>query len=490
MDNLNTPNGYWDLFERTFDAIYLVLSDGSVSACNPSGYKLLGYDPGDDKRLYLWDIENLSKDQVLNRITRILQRGHEKFRTIYRTKLGKLLRIVATANVIHLNGERVIQIIAKDISSALETREDLVRKQNLLIAIIECLPFDFFAIDRGGKYFLQNEVCKIHWGNIIGSRAMDIAPTKEVGIIWEKAHKKALSGETVTATVKYENDKQLKYLRHSISPIRENQVIVGAVGILVDVTEHNLLEHELVEQYRTRCELLNSLEHELRTPLAAIEILATNIASGVYCNDPANCQSRIGPGLSRHAKYVKQVLNQMLIIGRDQAHPETEETQHVDLSKFVEGLSLGPLLPNCIKGGVNLKIRNEPSTIKGLWAQISLTDLTTIVNNLIVNAIEAMGELEYPIITLNIQRDKSHVIIEVRDNGPGVSDNIGPQIFEDGVTTKPKRDGMIKRGSGLATTKSLVSQWNGEIWYTNNQEGGASFFVRIPLLIIRSMTQA
>ena len=58
---------------------------------------------------------------------------------------------------------------------ATETEQQRDRLEAILQAMIESLPFDFFAIGLDGRYMLQNRVSKMYWGEAIGKRPEDVA---------------------------------------------------------------------------------------------------------------------------------------------------------------------------------------------------------------------------------------------------------------------------------------------------------------------------
>ena len=70
--------------------------------------------------------------------------------------------------------------------------------------------------------------------------------------------------------------------------------------------------------------------------------------------------------------------------------------------------------------------------------------------------------------------DQSEMLVQVIDNGPGVSDV--EKIFDAFVTTK--KSGM---GIGLAVSRSIVEAHGGRIWAENNQDGGTTFSIALPL---------
>jgi two-component system, CitB family, sensor kinase len=103
--------------------------------------------------------------------------------------------------------------------------------------------------------------------------------------------------------------------------------------------------------------------------------------------------------------------------------------------------------------------------------------LTTIVGNLIDNALEAVAP-DGGRIDVEICQDHQEILIEVADNGPGVPAELRDHIFLDGFTTKPAQDGA-RRGIGLALVHRLVQRLGGSIAVVGGP--GARFVVRLPV---------
>ncbi len=72
--------------------------------------------------------------------------------------------------------------------------------------------------------------------------------------------------------------------------------------------------------------------------------------------------------------------------------------------------------------------------------------------------------------------DDDSVTISVADHGPGVSPQLGDNIFHPFVTTK--REGL---GVGLAISRTIVQSFGGSLTYRDNPAGGAVFTVVLPV---------
>ncbi len=103
------------------------------------------------------------------------------------------------------------------------------------------------------------------------------------------------------------------------------------------------------------------------------------------------------------------------------------------------------------------------------------TQLNRLFTNLIRNAIDAVPTSRRPRIQLGYTIDDGYAVVEVRDNGTGIPDELTEKIFYPNFTTKTSGTGL-----GLAMCKGIVEQMKGEIWFTTKLNEGSSFFVKIP----------
>jgi signal transduction histidine kinase len=103
------------------------------------------------------------------------------------------------------------------------------------------------------------------------------------------------------------------------------------------------------------------------------------------------------------------------------------------------------------------------------------SELNQVWTNIIDNAIDAMGgkgELQ-----VRTYREDTCVVVEIADNGPGISPKILPHIFEPFFTTKGVGEGT---GLGLDTVQRIVKNHRGSI-QVSSKPGDTRFQVRLPL---------
>jgi C4-dicarboxylate-specific signal transduction histidine kinase len=130
----------------------------------------------------------------------------------------------------------------------------------------------------------------------------------------------------------------------------------------------------------------------------------------------------------------------------------------------------------------------------GVWVQTRLADglslvhgdrvqLQQVVLNLILNAVEAMGSVEWGAreLLISAEQDQTGALVAVRDSGPGIDPTYLERVFEAFYTTKSSGTGM-----GLSICRSIISAHGGRLWADANGPRGAVFQFTLPGAEVRS----
>jgi C4-dicarboxylate-specific signal transduction histidine kinase len=137
----------------------------------------------------------------------------------------------------------------------------------------------------------------------------------------------------------------------------------------------------------------------------------------------------------------------------------------------VSELAHGEAVKNCVS--VQMGLADDLPLIEGDRVQ-----LQQVIMNLIVNAIQAMRGFDSDRRELHIRTDTigaEGVRVVVQDNGPGLTPESLPRLFEPFYTTKA--DGM---GMGLAICRSIIEAHGGRLWAAAREPHGALFQFTIP----------
>lgn len=144
--------------------------------------------------------------------------------------------------------------------------------------------------------------------------------------------------------------------------------------------------------------------------------------------------------------------------------------QNVDVVKSLE--TTLTILNHKLKRGVAVQRDYQPIP---LLVNSFGSELNQVWSNLIDNAIDAMGGKGE--LRVRTYRDDGCVVVEIRDNGPGISPEIKSHIFEPFFTTKGVGEGT---GLGLDTVQRIVKKHRGNV-QVDSKPGDTRFQVWLPL---------
>jgi signal transduction histidine kinase len=155
---------------------------------------------------------------------------------------------------------------------------------------------------------------------------------------------------------------------------------------------------------------------------------------------------------------------------KEYTYMDQAPVQHIDIVKSLE--TTLTILNHKLKRGVSVQrdYQRTPFLVNSFGSE-----LNQVWTNLIDNAIDAMagkGQLR-----VRTYREDGCVVVEIGDNGPGISPEIKAHIFEPFFTTKGVGEGT---GLGLDTVQRIVKKHRGNIQVTS-KPGDTRFQVRLPL---------
>jgi two-component system, sensor histidine kinase FlrB len=236
----------------------------------------------------------------------------------------------------------------------------------------------------------------------------------------------------------------------------------GEVVLLADVTESHLMNVFLTRQQRlvTLGELAAGLAHQIRTPLAAALLYASQMTlPGRAPEDLSRCSEKTVASL----KQLDRLVNDMLAFAHGGAARET-----VSVSALLE--QVAQWLRPALRSGVSLTIRTEAP---GLTVRANAPSLVSAVLNLATNALQAStGDLHLELLARRTLEGRAEIVVS--DDGPGVPVHLRERIFEPFFTTRARGNGI-----GLAIVKSVVGAHAGGVRLAQTARG-ATFVIDLP----------
>ena len=239
----------------------------------------------------------------------------------------------------------------------------------------------------------------------------------------------------------------------------------GRVVLLHDVTREMELES-------TRRQFLADVSHELRTPLATIRSYLETVAASERID--AETLSRFVRVALSETDRLTRLVSDIMVLSR-------VESGHLTLD--ARPLLVGPLLQEV------LDVIDPPAEAKGLhlavYGDLTLTCLgdrdrmKQILLNLLTNAVKFSYEDGH--LEVRVEADQEMVHFSVSDDGPGISAEHLPRLFERFYRVERARSrGQGGSGLGLAISRALAEAQGGTVWLESEEGTGTTAHVLIP----------
>jgi len=263
----------------------------------------------------------------------------------------------------------------------------------------------------------------------------------------------------------------------TVTAIDERFVTVDA--LIRDATaSSNLVERqrELQQQETAHAErlaalgyALSSVAHELNNPLASIIGWAEQIAEA-----PLSDSSRRGaPLLLREAQRAARIVRNLLTLSRKR--PSTRTL--ADINQLVrETLALRAQEQRRLHISVTAALTPVLPAVF-----VDAHQIQQVLLNLFINAEQAMSAAHgrgVLLVRTSADERRRRVLVEITDDGPGVSSLVKDRIFDPFFTTKAAGEGT---GLGLTVAHAIVRDHGGEVQISSRPAAGATFTVELPV---------
>ena len=219
-------------------------------------------------------------------------------------------------------------------------------------------------------------------------------------------------------------------------------------------------------------DFLLSVSHELRTPLSTIRGYAEALADGVVGPDGA---AKAGATVLAEADRLDRLISDLLVLSRLEAADLPLDVAEVDLVALV-GAAAEAWAPRCAPDGPRLLVEEPDAPV------VVRTDpgrLRQVLDGLCENALRIVPQ-GAPLV-LAVRAGATGGVLEVRDGGPGFTDDDLAVAFQRGALHRRYRGiRPVGSGLGLALAARLVARLGGTIEAGHAPEGGARFTVVVP----------
>lgn len=313
--------------------------------------------------------------------------------------------------------------------------------------------------------------------------------------------------ETAVATWVYKNNKHAGATTHTLGnakclylALRVNENVYGVVGIRIknkplDPFEHSIvlsilgdaamaLEKEQVIREKSkadliakneqlRANLLRSISHDLRTPLTSISGSAGILLSSSDTLDEKN-KKQLYTDIYDDSLWLINLVENLLSVTRIE-----DGTMQLNMTTELIEEVVHEALQHISRQGREHHIQVQQDN-EFILVKMDTRLMIQVIINLIDNAIKYTPKGSH--ILIHVFKQKQEVCIDVQDDGPGITDEMKPHIFDMFYTGNMKvADSRRSLGLGLALCKSIVNAHHGTMSVLDNQPKGAILRVILPV---------
>lgn len=351
--------------------------------------------------------------------------------------------------------------------------EELSAERERLETVLSSVEDAVLVLDNEGRVRQLSEgmlrILNIQANDVIGHPWLALSSVTENYLKLRDQLKGELGNESFV-TLSEKGRAQIYAARHRDIITPSNQKI-GALYLLHDITESRQRE-------RLKSEFIGVLSHELKTPLQSLGTAAELLAgrTNKMDDDTKMLVETINEDVSR----IRAVANDFMQVSVVDLH---------SLKLKFEKLPLSQLLKNWIKPfrvlardkSVQLEFLQEGD--QTIWANIDVVKLPWAISNLLANAIRVSPQNSKVTVMVSSRSNAPGMAeIEIKDEGPGISENTQAHMFEPYYQAAPSESGTSAGflGLGLTIAKEVVEAHDGRIDYFPRRPHGSTFRILIP----------
>ena len=481
-----------NLFQHSYDAIFIHDLDGKIIDVNQKVLNLFGYTK---EQILSLTILDLHPEEALEKSKRAFETisadGVVNLEIDFKKKDGGVFPAEISSSLFEVGGEKVVQGIVRDITERKSMEKALRESEKKHRTMVE-QSLQGLAVVQDFRIVFANTALADMTGYTV-EELLSLSPDKveplihaeDRDLVWGRFQDR-LSGKPVLPRYEFRivrKDGTVRWLEMFASRI-DYRGKPAAQAALMDITERKQAEEHLKkakeeaeDANRLKSEFLANMSHEIRTPMNAI-IGMTDITLDTDLTEEQ--RDYLGT-VKESARGLLELLNDILDLSKIEADRVELETIDFDLRVTVEGVAdtlatkasaKGLELACIIHSQVPCLLRGDPGRIR------------QILMNLAGNAIKFTEEGEV-VIRVELEEeteDSAELVVSVVDTGVGIPADQQAWIFEsftqaDGSTTR-KHGGT---GLGLSISRRLVEMMGGRIGVESKPSKGSRFWFTVAL---------
>ena len=345
------------------------------------------------------------------------------------------------------------------------SREKIEQDRNFIESILQNTPAGIFAVDMDLRLIVVNrcleELLGLPLEGYIGKSLLEVLPESHRETCVMLFDKVKRAGRPIKERLDIKASGRILNLVITLTPLRKGEDIWAVVGFVEDLTE--MVKMQRIIAWR---DAARKIAHEIKNPLTPIRISAERIRRKFL--------GRLGRDGEALDKATRIIIDEVEKISRlvkefsEMSRFPTVKLQKGDLKETVEHVvkDFSQLYPE-----VRFSFRGESVLLLH-----DIDQMKRVVFNLLKNAVEAMEGRDYKEVEVVLKKEDKKAVLEVKDRGCGIREEIKDRIFEPYFSTKDKG-----RGLGLTVVGTIVAEHKGKVYVKESSREGTTIVVELPL---------
>ena len=338
-----------------------------------------------------------------------------------------------------------------------EQLKEAGQKQEEFRLITENMNEGFLVIDKAARLLTHNtSALKLLGGN--GSEQESVFMLNHSKDFIETIEK-ALSGESCEKIARINN----KAINLIASPVYEDKKLIGAVIIIIDMTES-------VEREQLRREFTSNVSHELKTPLTSISGFAEIMKDG---GTPEETVKDFSKSIYDEAQRLITLVSDIIKISELDENTNAFESESVNLYELAQSVAKR-LQPEADKKNILIRLKGNDTYVVGVRKI-----LDEMISNLCDNAIKYNkdnGSAE-----IDVHTENGFAVLSVSDTGIGIPEESKNRVFERFYRVDKSHSKAIGgTGLGLSIVKHGAIYHKAKITLDSKEGEGTSISIVFP----------
>lgn len=253
------------------------------------------------------------------------------------------------------------------------------------------------------------------------------------------------------------------HFHERVTPLLNRHDEIGQLGQAFDAMAEQIAKLVAVQK-----RLLADVSHELRSPLTRMQMAIGLAQTG----DPQQCERHL-ERIGHEADLLDQMIGDVLLLSRLETAQKQLQVENITLAQL-----LAPVIDNTTYQAEQQQLTFTVSKLPSCSLMVDPSMLASAFDNVLRNALKyAKSRIE-----LDAVSNGQQLTISIADDGCGVPETALAQLFEPFYRVSDARTRSSGgTGLGLAIAQHSVRQHQGQIFAQNNQQGGLTVVVTLPL---------